>query len=102
MLKEKSNGKCCSWGHFTLRLKYDFENSKKCAIQSQGEESMTDFEKITTQVLSLPAEKRAELAEILIQSLDEKEDKDIKSAWLLEIQRRDQEIRSGKAVCEPA
>lgn len=63
---------------------------------------MTKFEKITSQILSLPAERRAELAEILIQSLDEKEDNDIKSAWLLEIHRRDQEIRSGKAVCKPA
>jgi len=63
---------------------------------------MTDLEKITPQVLSLPAESRAELAEILIQSLDEKEDDDIKSAWLLEIQRRYDEIRTGKARCKPA
>ncbi|MFQ5707331.1 MAG: addiction module protein [bacterium] len=63
---------------------------------------MIKFEQITSQILSLPAEKRAELAEILIQSLDEKENDDIRSAWLLEIQRRDQEIRDGEAICKPA
>jgi putative addiction module component (TIGR02574 family) len=70
----------------------------------QGGKAMTvpELEKITSQILSLPPETRAELAEILIQSLDEKEDADIRSAWLLEIQRRDQEIRSGKMVCKPA
>ncbi|MEW5767752.1 MAG: addiction module protein [bacterium] len=50
----------------------------------------------------MPPERRAQLAEILIQSLDEIEDNEIKSAWLSEIQRRDEEIRSGKAVCKPA
>lgn len=63
---------------------------------------MSELEQITTQLLSLPVEKRAELAEILIQSLDEKEGDDIKSAWLLEIQRRDNEIRAGQAVCKSA
>ena len=59
---------------------------------------MTQFEKITSETLSLPTVERAELAEILIQSLDEKEDEDIRTAWLQEIRQRDREIRSGKAV----
>lgn len=63
---------------------------------------MLDFEDITTQILALPSEKRAELAELLIQSLDEDEKTVVKSAWLLEIKRRDQEIRSGEAVCKSA
>lgn len=62
---------------------------------------MTQFEKITSATLSLSTEERAELAEILIQSLDEKEDEDIRSAWLQEIRQRDREIRSGKAVLKP-
>lgn len=37
-----------------------------------------ELEQITSQALSLPAEKRAELAEMLIQSLDEKEDSDMR------------------------
>ncbi|MCH8125592.1 addiction module protein [candidate division KSB1 bacterium] len=63
---------------------------------------MTEFEKITSHILSLPTEKRAELAEILIQSLDEKENEDVKGAWLLEIKHRDQEIRSGTAEMKSA
>lgn len=63
---------------------------------------MTEFEKITSHVLSLPNQRRAELAEILIQSLDEKEPNDIRSAWLMEIKRRDEEIRSGTASLKPA
>ena len=63
---------------------------------------MTEFEKITSHILSLPSEKRAELAEILIQSLDEKENEENKKAWLLEIKRRDQEIRSGTAKIKSA
>jgi len=63
---------------------------------------MTEFEKITAESLSLPLEKRAQLAEILIQSLDEAEDDSVRYAWLLEIQRRDQEMGSGQAVCKPA
>ena len=63
---------------------------------------MTEFEKITSHILSLPSEKRAELAEILIQSLDEKESEENKKAWLLEIKRRDQEIRSGTAEMKSA
>ncbi len=62
---------------------------------------MTQFEKITSETLSLPTVERAELAEILIQSLDEKEDEDIRPAWLQEIRQRDREIRSGKAVLKP-
>ena len=63
---------------------------------------MTAFEKITSQILSLPSEKRAELAEMLIQSLDEKEDEDVKKVWLMEIRRRDQQIRSGQAKLKSA
>lgn len=63
---------------------------------------MTEFEKIASNLLAMPADKRAKLAEILIQSLDEKESDDILSEWLHEIQRRDKEIRSGKDVTKPA
>lgn len=62
----------------------------------------SEFEEITSKAMTLPPETRAELAELLIQSLDEKEDEEVKSAWLAEIRRRDQEIRSGAAVTKPA
>jgi putative addiction module component (TIGR02574 family) len=63
---------------------------------------MSAFEELTTKAMALPAEYRAELAELLIQSLEEQDAKEIKSAWLAEIQRRDQEIRAGAAVTKPA
>jgi len=63
---------------------------------------MSKFEKVTTEALALPAENRAELAELLIQSLDEEDSEEIKSAWLAEVSRRDQEITDGKSVTRPA
>jgi putative addiction module component (TIGR02574 family) len=63
---------------------------------------MSEFEELTTRVMALPAKSRAELAELLIQSLEEQDDLAVKSAWLEEIHRRDQEIRAGTAVIKPA
>jgi putative addiction module component (TIGR02574 family) len=63
---------------------------------------MSEFEELTTKAMALPAAHRAELAELLIQSLEEQDAQEIKSAWLAEIQRRDQEIRAGAVVTKPA
>ena len=63
---------------------------------------MIELEELTTRALALPAKSRAELAELLIQSLAEADDKDLKAAWLVEIHRRDQEIRAGASVTKPA
>lgn len=63
---------------------------------------MSEFEELATRGLALPAKSRADLAELLIQSLEEEDDKDLKAAWLVEIRRRDQEIRAGAAVTKPA
>ncbi|MDA0839436.1 MAG: addiction module protein [Planctomycetota bacterium] len=53
-------------------------------------------------VMSLPEESRADLAEILIKSLDEEDDASLRDSWLKEIQRRDEEIRSGKIETIPS
>ena len=63
---------------------------------------MSKLEEVTAKAMALPPVNRAELAELLIQSLGEKESKDVKSAWLAEIRRRDQEIRSGTGLTKPA
>lgn len=63
---------------------------------------MSEFEKVTAGALALPNERRAELAEILIQSLEEREAGEIRYAWLTEIRRRDKEIRSGAKVTKTA
>jgi len=67
-----------------------------------GVNIITEFEEVSTKAMSLPAESRAELAEILIQSLDEKENEGVNFAWLAEIRRRDQEIRAGASITKPA
>jgi putative addiction module component (TIGR02574 family) len=63
---------------------------------------MSEFEEVTAKALALPAKNRAELAELLIQSLEEEDDKDLKAAWLSEIHRRDREIRTGTSGTKPA
>lgn len=45
---------------------------------------------------------RAELARFLVESLDEGRDLDAESAWDVELAQREQEIRTGQAVGEPA
>jgi putative addiction module component (TIGR02574 family) len=59
-------------------------------------------EQLKMTLAKLPAEDRAALAHFLIRSLDPEEEKEIETAWDVELQRRAEEIRSGKAVAEPA
>lgn len=62
----------------------------------------TSVEKIALELLGLPAESRALIAEKLIESLDEKQDKDIEALWIKEARKRSREIKSGKVKCRPA
>lgn len=62
---------------------------------------MSEFEEFSMKVMSLPLESRADLAETLIQGLDE-QDASLRDSWLKEIQRRDEEIRSGKIETIPS
>ena len=59
---------------------------------------MNEFEELTSKIMALPVKSRAELAELIIQSLEENDNGQVKSAWLAEIGRRDQEIRAGAPV----
>jgi hypothetical protein len=52
---------------------------------------------IEKEALGLPVEKRAKLAERLLESLDELSVADIEKLWLREAARRDAEIDEGKA-----
>lgn len=63
---------------------------------------MITVKKIALELLGLPAESRALLAEKLIESLDEKQDKDIEAVWIKEAKRRSREIKNGKVKCRPA
>ena len=53
-------------------------------------------EKLTEEMLALPAEARALLADRLVGSLDPLADDDVRTSWAAEAIRRRDEIRSGK------
>lgn len=55
---------------------------------------------IEAQALLLSSQERAHLAEVLIASLDE--DLALERAWIVEAERRYEEIRSGRAQTIPA
>lgn len=59
-------------------------------------------EKVKEEVLQLPENDRAELARLLIESLDEAEDSDVEGAWDAELERRLKRIDEGKSHLRPA
>jgi len=58
------------------------------------------LESVEAQALKLSAEERAQLADRLIASLFE--DQDVESAWVVEVERRIEEIESGRSKLMPA
>jgi hypothetical protein len=62
----------------------------------------TEFERLRDDLLTLPVDSRASLAQALIRSLDDSVDDNAESLGLEEIRRRDAEIRSGSAKLKPA
>ncbi len=59
-------------------------------------------ERLETTLLQLSTEDRAELAYCLLRSLDEGDDDDAQAAWQVELERRWQDMESGKTPGEPA
>jgi len=53
------------------------------------------------QALELKEEERAELASLLIESLDEPADEGVEAAWAVEIERRMTDLDSGSAKTLP-
>jgi len=60
------------------------------------------MESLKSSVLGLSARERAELAHLLIASLDEGTDADAHAAWDRELERRRQQIEAGKEPGIPA
>ena len=56
---------------------------------------------VLAQALQLPPEERADVAKLLIASLDEPGDEDVEAAWLAEVERRLQDVDRGTATFEP-
>ena len=61
----------------------------------------THAEQVLQTALRLPPDDRVEIAESLIQSLDEERAADIEAAWADEIKRRIEEIDKGQAKMIP-
>ena len=58
-------------------------------------------ESILADALRLPASERAELAAVLLASLDGEPEDQVEVAWAVEIERRAERVRSGKAKGRP-
>ena len=58
-------------------------------------------EKLTEEVLSLPTDARALLADRLVESLDPLTDESIREVWTAEALRRRDEVRSGQVQSIP-
>ena len=64
---------------------------------------MTDTAlRLKSELAQLPEQDRAALAHFLIDTLDAEVDDDADALWEAELNRREQEIRSGTAIGEPA
>lgn len=59
-------------------------------------------ERLKADLVRLSPPERAELAQFLLDSLDEGSDPDAEQAWEAELAKREQEIRTGQAAGEPA
>jgi putative addiction module component (TIGR02574 family) len=55
-------------------------------------------DKLRSEVLALPAEQRAELAHVLLESLHEDADPGAEAAWIAELDRRAQAVADGSAT----
>jgi putative addiction module component (TIGR02574 family) len=61
-----------------------------------------EAERVKHEVLQLSETGRAELARVLIESLDETADADVEAAWDVELERRLRKIEEGKTKVRPA
>jgi hypothetical protein len=62
----------------------------------------TDFKEIEDSALNLDRMDKARLASELLQSIHGEIDSDIEQAWIQEIKRRKESLKSGKASLHPA
>lgn len=61
----------------------------------------TDTRRIVEQALKMPFRDRAEIAQRLLESLDQQGDTDFDAAWQFEIEKRIAELDSGRVSCIP-
>jgi putative addiction module component (TIGR02574 family) len=73
-----------------------------CRMAHQEQRMSETVENLKSLVEKLSSSERAELAEFLIHSLDQEQDDDAETLWELELTRRVNDIKTGKAVGKPA
>ncbi len=62
---------------------------------------VAEVRRIVEQALKMPVRERAEIAQRLLESLDQQMDSDVESAWQSEVERRISELDSGRVACIP-
>jgi len=62
---------------------------------------MVTLKRLKNDILELPIRERAELAHILIASIEERGEVDVSSAWDMELKKRVREIREDKVKGVP-
>ena len=60
------------------------------------------YDLLKAEITSLTEQQRAELAHLLIQSLDVETQDEVETAWAGELNRRFREIREGSAIVRPS
>lgn len=60
------------------------------------------YDLLKAEITSLTEQQRAELAHLLIQSLDVETQDEVETAWADELNRRSREIREGSAIARPS
>ena len=61
----------------------------------------TRMEELAKEALALPGELRAQLADLLVESLQGEDIGQVQEAWIAEAKRRRDEVRDGKVVTIP-
>ena len=62
---------------------------------------MTTTAKLTDEILSLPCEDRIRIVEMILESLNAPDDKNIEHAWAVEAERRIDDLNAGKVQSIP-
>jgi len=73
--------------------KFDTIHSGLSLLRGMG--TMRSIEQLTEEILSLPSESRAFLADKLVESLEFDTDSAIQAVWVTEAKRRRDEVRDG-------
>ena len=60
------------------------------------------IQELENELLSLPPQERAIIAEHIIRSLDDEEDTEVEQLWIAEAERRYKEYKEGKVKARPA